>query len=78
MVVKPNSARLIMSTKDTTAGGRKGRPAWNACVVTAAPSRPMLYVPVSTSARPVMEQMIMESMKVCVMDTRPWRAGSFV
>ena len=43
MVVKPKSARHTIRTNDTASAGIKGRPIWNAAVVTAAPSSPGIW-----------------------------------
>ena len=61
-------------------GPRKERPRRNASMVMSTPLRPSdgSHAPVTTIARPVIVQMMIVSMKVPVMQTRPWRAGSFV
>lgn len=60
--------------------GRFDSPRVNASMVMFTPWSPRFgsQAPVTTMARPVMEQMIIVSMKVPVMHTRPWRTGSFV
>ena len=44
-------------------------------VMIPASSRPMSQVPPTTMTKPVMVTTMMVSMKVCVMETSPWRAG---
>jgi hypothetical protein len=46
-----------------------GRPRLNAMVVMAAPVSPLCQLPVTKMTRPVIVQMTMVSMKVCVIDT---------
>ena len=77
MVVNAKNTRHTMRTTDATTGGN-GSPFWNAAVVIATPSSPVFQVPVTTMERPVMVHITMVSIKVPVMDTRPWRTGDFV
>ena len=76
-MVNAKNTRHSISAKDANCGG-KGRPFWKAAVVIATPSSPVFQVSVMTMERPVMVQITMVSIKVPVMETSPWRTGSFV
>ena len=76
-MVKAKNTRQAIKIKEAIFGS-KGKPFWNARVVTATPSRPTFQEPVITMHRPVMVQITIVSIKVPVIDTRPWRTGSLV
>ena len=77
---KNTSATVRMYGAMVAPAGRFVSPRVNASMVMFTPCRPSsgVHAPVTTMARPVMEQMTIVSMNVPVMLTRPWRTGSLV
>ena len=80
MNAKNASATIRKHGAIVPACGRNASPRLNASIVIFTPSslREGSHAPERTIVRPVMVQITVVSMKVPVIDTSPWRAGSCV
>ena len=80
--MKAKKVRAIIRKKPAICAlfGMKESPLEKASIVMSTPFRPRegSQAPVTTIVRPVIVQMMIVSMKVPVMQMRPWRTGSLV